>query len=86
MVVSLRPSFHPVPFLFPPSPADRWAVGQVRTVKRAFTLKNQFREDQSSRPVGGGEPTERLQRQSPHGSLLSRVPKAQGGAGTPHSK
>lgn len=42
----------------PPSPADRWAVGQVRTVKRAFTLRSQSPEDQSSRPVGGDEPTE----------------------------
>lgn len=54
--------------------------------ERAFTLKNQSREDQSSRPVGGDKPTECLRRRSPHGPLLSRVPKSQGGTGTPHSR
>lgn len=77
------PSSHPVSSLLPPSPADRWVVGQVRTVKRALTLKNQSCEDQSSR---GDEATEYLRRQSPHGPLLFRVPKVQGSAGTPHSR
>ena len=83
MAGSPCPSSHPVSSLLPPSPADRWVVGQVRTVKRALTLKNQSREDQSSR---GDEATEYLRRQSPHGPLLFRVPKVQGSAGTPHSR
>uniref|UniRef100_A0AC11DYD7 Uncharacterized protein n=1 Tax=Ovis aries TaxID=9940 RepID=A0AC11DYD7_SHEEP len=57
-------------------------ISQVRTVKRAFTLRSQSPEDQSSRPVGGDEPTEYLRRQSPPWA----PPKAQGGAGTPHSR
>lgn len=78
MVVSPRPSSHPVPSLLPPSPADRWAVGQVRTVKRAFTLRSQSPEDQSSRPVGGDEPTEYLRRQSPPWAPPFWGPKSSG--------